>query len=155
MNEPQEQLPIGATRSHFTEALRRGNAKDACSVYSSDARLLPPSAELMQGRAAIEAFWQAGVDAGISDVVIEPLELERRDGLAYEIGRYELRLQPATGAAVVDRGKYVLVHERQRDGSWKRAVEMFNPDVPPTSTEELPRDVNHQAPKEERCRESR
>jgi uncharacterized protein (TIGR02246 family) len=122
---------IGATRARFLAALQRGDAEAAAAVYAEDARLLPPSAELMEGRAAIEAFWRAGLEAGISRVELETLELERQDGLAYEIGRYALRLDPEDGVVVVDRGKYVLVHARQEDGSWRWAVEMFNPDRQP------------------------
>ena len=96
-----------------------------------DARLLAPSAELVHGREAIAAFWSAGVQAGIWDVELEELELTRQDGLAYEIGRYALHLQPADDGPVVDRGKYLLVHARQTDGSWRRVVEMFNPETRP------------------------
>jgi ketosteroid isomerase-like protein len=92
--------------------------------------LLAPSAELFRGRAAIERFWLAGLDTGISEVRLETLELVRRNGFAYEIGSYELGLRPAGDVPVVDRGKYVRVHERQADGSWLWAVEMFNPHVP-------------------------
>jgi hypothetical protein len=34
---------------------------------------------------------------------------------------------------VVDSGTYVLVHERQDDGTWRRAVEMFSPSEPPVA----------------------
>ena len=90
-------------------------------------------------------FWRAGLDAGVSEVELEELVFDRQDGLAYEIGRYALRLQPEGGSTVVDRGKYVLVHERQDDGTWQRAVEMFSPDVPPAgaagANQERRRDV--------------
>ena len=122
---------IGASRAAFAAALRGGDAAAAGAVYSDDASLLPPAAEPLKGREAITAFWRAGVEAGISDVELDALELERGDGLAYEIGRYALRLQPGGEAAVVDRGKYVLVHELQIDGRWRWVVEMFNPDGPP------------------------
>ena len=125
------QLAIREARSRFVDALRRGDAAAAAEVYAEDARLLPPTAELMHGREAITAFWRAGLDAGISDIALDPLELERSDGFAYEIGRYRLQLDPADGGSIVDRGKYVLVHERQADGSWRRAVEMFNPETLP------------------------
>lgn len=125
---------IGETRAAFVAALKDGDAKAASHVYADEARLLAPSAELIQGREAIEAFWRAGLEAGISEVELEALELERQGRLAYEIGRYALRLEPTDGGTVVDRGKYVLVHERQPDGSWRRAVEMFNPEGPPAST---------------------
>lgn len=131
---------IGASRAAFAAALRGGDAAAAGAVYSDDASLLPPSAKPLKGREAITAFWRAGVEAGISDVELDALELERVDGLAYEVGRYALRLQPAGGGTVVDRGSYVLVHARQTDGSWRRAVEMFSPDAPPATYGDHPVD---------------
>lgn len=125
-------------RAAFVAALREGDAAAAAAVYSDEASLLPPSAEPLKGREAITAFWRAGLEAGISDVELDALELERVDGFAYEIGRYALRLRPARGETVVDRGNYVLVHARQTDGSWRRAVEMFSPDAPPTRAGERP-----------------
>ncbi len=123
-----------ATRASFVAALEQGDAHAAAAVYAADARLLPPSAELLRGRAAIEAFWSAGIASGLSGVELEAIELERRDALGYEIGRYALRLRAADGGEVVDRGKYVLVHEQQEDGAWLRTVETFNPDVAPVPT---------------------
>jgi ketosteroid isomerase-like protein len=121
---------IAQNRAVFVSALSRGDAAAAAAVYTDGARLLAPSAELMQGRHEIAAFWQAGIDSGMSAVEIQELELDRRAGVAYEVGRYALLLQPAGGGTIVDRGKYALVHEQQSDGSWLRAVETFNPDAP-------------------------
>jgi len=125
-----EQEAIAATREAFVEAVRSGDAEAAAAVYASGARLLPPVAAPLEGREAIASYWQAGVDAGLVEAALEARELRRFDGVAYEVGRYSLRLEPADGATVVDRGAYVLVHERQGDGSWRWAVEMFNPDAP-------------------------
>jgi ketosteroid isomerase-like protein len=119
---------IAGSRSAFASALSRGDSRGASALYTEDARLLPPAAELVQGRAAIEAFWRAGIEVGIAHADYEALELHRQNGLAYEVGRYALRLRQADGGTMVDRGDYVLVHERQADGSWRRAVEMFSPD---------------------------
>jgi uncharacterized protein (TIGR02246 family) len=121
---------IAETRAAFVAALTARDATAASAVYAEDARLLAPSAELMQGRDAVEAFWRAGLDAGIAGVELETLALRWDEHIAYEIGRYELRLEPAEGGTVTDRGKYLLVHERQADGGWRWAVEMFNADVP-------------------------
>ena len=100
-------------------------------LYAEGARLLAPSAEVFEGREAIAAFWRAGIESGIKHVELESLEVEERGDLAHEIGRYLLRLEPAEGDVVLDRGKYLLVHERQQDGSWRWAVEMFNPEATP------------------------
>jgi ketosteroid isomerase-like protein len=133
--------PIDTARSAFVTALQSGDARAAAALYADDARLLAPSAGLIEGRAAIAAFWQAGIGAGIAEVELEKLETERDGSVAWEIGRYALRLEPAEGASVVDRGKYVLVHRRQDDGSWLRAVEMFNPDSPPARPDGRPEGV--------------
>ena len=126
-----ENARISEARTAFAAALKRGDAQAASALYADGASLLPPGAEVMEGRDAIEAFWQAGIATGISEAEFEALQLERHDGLAYEIGRYALRLDPADGGTVLDRGRYLLVHQRQADGSWRRAVEMFNPDEAP------------------------
>ena len=128
---------IAEARAAFVTALGDGDAAAVTRLYVDGARLLAPSAELFDGREAIARFWQAGVAAGVRAVELDVLELERHDGVAYEIGRYALRLR-TDGGTVVDRGKYVLVHERQRDGAWLRAVETFNPDQPPARVDGRP-----------------
>jgi uncharacterized protein (TIGR02246 family) len=125
---PPEQA-VAATRAAFSAALEDGDACAAAAVYAVDARLLPPSAPPLRGRAAIEAFWRAGIESGLDGVELEAVELERRDGLAYEIGRYALHVGAVDSGEVVDRGAYVLVHERQQDGSWLRTFETFNSDA--------------------------
>jgi len=124
---------IARTKADFVAALQNGDAVAASAVYACDAQLLAPSAELFAGRDVIAAFWQAGVEAGIAGIELEELTLELGESVAWEIGRYALRVEPVEGGPIVDRGKYVLVHKRQRDGAWLRAVESFNPDCPPTS----------------------
>lgn len=117
---------LATDRSAFGDAIRQGDPQAAASAYTETARLLAPSAELIEGRASIVAFWQAGIDAGVVDVDQEPVAVERGDSLAYEVGRYAFRL--GNDGTVVDRGSYVLVLEQQADGTWRRAVEMFNPE---------------------------
>lgn len=129
----QSNVEIGLGRAVFVDGLRHGNTKAAGSVYTDGARLVGPSAELIEGRQAIEAFWQAGLDAGVVDIELEVAAVERRDRMAYEIGRYVLQLRPAVGGTVLDRGRYLLVLEQQADGSWRRAVEMFNPEATPAT----------------------
>jgi len=122
---------IARTRVDFVTALRGGDVAAASAVYADDAQLLAQSAELFAGREAIAAFWRAGLEAGIAAVELEELTLTGDGTVAWEIGRYTLRLEPADEEPVVDRGKYLHVHERQEDGSWRRAAEMFNPDALP------------------------
>jgi uncharacterized protein (TIGR02246 family) len=128
MNADEPDIDIREAQASFLAALDRRDAKEAAAVYAPDARLLPPFADAMVGRDAIEAFWQAGLDTGLASVEFESLKLARSDRIAYEVGRYAMHLRPEEGESVADRGTYVLVHERQPDGSWRRVVEMFGPE---------------------------
>src|SRR5262245_15243553 len=108
----------------FTEAIRSGDPLAASSGYARDARLLAPSAALIEGRPGIESFWRAGLDAGIRAVELEPVRVEARGEGAIEIGRYEIRLETPAGS-VVDRGTYVHVLEAGPDGHWAWSLETF------------------------------
>lgn len=118
-------------------AIAAGDAGLAAGTYSADARLVAPSVEPIEGREAITAFWRAGIDAGIRDVERVPTHVDQRGSIAFEIGRYAIRLDPTDGSPLVDRGKYLLIHELQHDGSWKWIVEMFTPDGPPEAAAPL------------------
>ena len=125
-----DRAAIAETHDAFVAALARGDAIEAATAYAVRGRLLPPSAVLLRGRRAIEAFWRAGLDAGCLDVVFQSLELAAHDAVACEIGIYTIQMTPPDGVPIVDRGKYVLVHERGPEGTWLRAIHMFNPEFP-------------------------
>jgi ketosteroid isomerase-like protein len=118
-------------RIALVSALRGNRPEQAAALYAVDARLLAPSADVIEGRASIEAYWRAGLEAGIDELRLEPIELDRRDNTAFEIGRYSLRVVSSGGSLVVDRGNYLVVHQLQGDGSWSWAIQTFNPDRPP------------------------
>jgi ketosteroid isomerase-like protein len=130
-NSWSEQASIAEARATFVAALSSGDAAAVARLYADNAKLLAPSAELFEGRGSIEAFWRAGVEAGLRGLELDAIELDGGGSVAYEIGSYSLRLEAEEGA-IVDRGRYLLVHERQDDGAWLRAVEMFNPLAPQT-----------------------
>jgi ketosteroid isomerase-like protein len=118
---------IARGRTEFVDALRRGDARAAAATYTTDAHLLAPSVSPIVGRDDIRAFWQAGIDAGVADVLLNADELSQSDGLAYETGAYAFRIGADGTNRVVERGHYVQVYQRQSDGTWQRTVEIFSP----------------------------
>jgi ketosteroid isomerase-like protein len=117
-------------RSTFLEALGRGDAHGAAEVYSEDARVLLPDARPMEGRPAIEAFWRTGIDSGMSRLELIPTLVDAERGFACEVGRYVLSSDPGNEARAIDEGRYLIVHRRQPDGAWRRALEIFEPAEP-------------------------
>jgi len=121
-------LDIDQARSAFAAALRRGDAATAAAVYADDATLLAPAVDVVRGRPAIERFWQTGVDSGMTEVELVAIDVQQSGGLAFEVGRYALRVAAESGTPVVDHGRYLIVHRVEADGRWRRAAEMFSSD---------------------------
>jgi ketosteroid isomerase-like protein len=88
--------------------------------------LVPPSGEAIRGRKAIESFWRSGIEIGVRAVELDALELGDAGRLTYEVGRYRMLLRPADDEPRFERGAYVVLYKQEPDGSWLRAVDMFN-----------------------------
>ncbi len=111
-------------------ALERGDAAAAGVVYTDGARLLASTAEPIDGRAEIEAYWRAGIELGLFGVTFESRVLEWIGAGALELGRYAVSMQGRSPTPTVEHGSHLVLHTQTSDGSWKRAVEVFNPDEP-------------------------
>lgn len=58
------------------------------------------------------------------------VEVAQSGELAYTSGTYSDSAQDASGKTVQDRGKYVTIWKKQKDGSWKVQLDIFNSDLP-------------------------
>ena len=91
--------------------------------------LLAPSATRIEGRAEIEEYWRAGLSLGLSSVAFECRVLEKIAGVL-EFGRYVVCMHGESMTPSVEHGSYLVLHAQTDNGSWQRAVEVFNPDEP-------------------------
>jgi ketosteroid isomerase-like protein len=97
--------------------------------YAEDARVLPPNHETITGREAIAALLRSAGPVQQYQATIR--DIEGRNDLAYADGTYERSATPpGPGEPVSDRGKYVEIWKKQRDGGWKVVLEIFNSDLP-------------------------
>jgi ketosteroid isomerase-like protein len=117
----------------LVRSLEHGDATTAAGVYADDAKVVAPAAELIQGRAQIEAYWRAGIALGLSAVEFERQVLEAVGGSVVEVGRYAVSVNVARAGRIVERGTYLVLHSQIADGSWRRTVDVFNPDEPSTT----------------------
>jgi uncharacterized protein (TIGR02246 family) len=110
-----------------TTAFRSKDAAAMASLWTENARFLPPGAEMITGRGGVQAFWQSGFDQGASDVVLESLEIKSlADGVAYEIGRNIVQVRTADGSSIDVAGKSLCIFRRESDGVWRADVDIFN-----------------------------
>jgi uncharacterized protein (TIGR02246 family) len=113
-----------AATSSLVAALARGDAGAAASLYAEDGRLLA-SGEVLTGRSEIEAYWNAGLAVGLAGLQLQAIEIRIAPGIAVEIGSYSLKLGSTHDSA--ERGKYLSLHRRLPDGTWRREVDVFTP----------------------------
>jgi ketosteroid isomerase-like protein len=118
---------LASHRDQFMGSLRAHDAAGASTAYAADASLLPPAAGVVRGRDQIRQFWQAGLDSGLADLALESVSLTERDAVAFEIGRYAMRVEPVDGDSTTERGHYVQIHQLQPDGAWQTTVEIVSP----------------------------
>ena len=121
---------IATARAAFVDAIGRQDASAIAALYDEEARLVAPALDTLRGRASVAAFWRAGVDSGISDVELQPDDVEVTGAIAWEVGRYALRLLPEGGVQVQEVGRYLLIYALEGE-RWQRAAEMFRPDPNP------------------------
>jgi uncharacterized protein (TIGR02246 family) len=117
---------IEAQDKVFMDAFGRGDSAGIADLYAEGAVILPPNADAMGGKQAIQAFWQGAMDMGLKSAVLETTAVDGHGDVAVEIGRYTLAV---AGGTQVDNGKYLVVW-KQEGGSWKLYQDIWNSSKP-------------------------
>jgi ketosteroid isomerase-like protein len=107
----------------FGEAVVKGrNFAALDQIYTVDARILPPGAELIEGREKIMGFWQAAVaEMNVQDVKLVSVNAHLAGDWIIEVGRAQLFLPESQTAEM----KYV-VEWKQEGGAWKWHTDIWN-----------------------------
>jgi ketosteroid isomerase-like protein len=91
-------------------------------IYTADARILPPGADLIQGRAAITRFWEQTITGlNVKTAKLVTVDAETAGDNILELGRAELTLENGNVIPV----KYV-VQWKQEGGTWKWHTDIWN-----------------------------
>jgi uncharacterized protein (TIGR02246 family) len=117
---------VDAGNLKFGEAVRKGDAAAIAALYSDDATILPPDSEMIQGKQAIQAFWDGGLNSGIKDAVLTAVSVTAAGDYAFEIGKARLTIQPSGQEAMEQEVKYVVVWKKSAMGSWQLHVDIWN-----------------------------
>jgi len=106
------------------------DAERVASFYAEDAIAYPPNEPMTIGRPAAKKVWAAyfadpsftiswkTVHAGVS----------KSGDLGFTTGTYEDSYKGPDGKLVTEKGKYVCVWKKQKDGSWKAIHDTWNSD---------------------------
>ena len=119
----QSKATIQEAGDKWAEAFNKGDAKALAAMYTEDAYVLPPGANMLHGRSAIEAFWRQQMqhvgDFKCTTLDVKPLG----DKAAREIGTCSFRTkeqQPRQRSL-----KYAVVWEN-KGGQWELLQDIWN-----------------------------
>jgi ketosteroid isomerase-like protein len=123
---PAEVSEVGAK---FGSAVNGKDAAKAAALYGTDAQLMAPNAEIIRGRANIEAFWKKLIEQDLK-VSTTTIEADVSGSIGYETGTYDLSFRSADGQVIHDQGKYVNLMKRGGDGHWYMTIDIWNSSLP-------------------------
>lgn len=121
----QNSAELAALGETWGEHFNAGDMESVVALYTPDARLMAPNAEMIQGLDGIRQGFQPMLDSGVS-ATMETVEAMVVGDLGYRVGTYVFT---APDGAVADKGKYVEIW-RAIGGEWKLVNDIFNSDMP-------------------------
>jgi len=122
---------IRRANADFAANARAGNAQTLVNnFYAPDAEVMAPNMPALRGRDSILAFWTGFLASGAVDLSLTSTNvMQPSNDVAIETGRYDLGLRPASGQAIKDAGKYMVLWKKS-NGRWWAVDDIFNSDLP-------------------------
>ncbi|HEY2210291.1 MAG TPA: nuclear transport factor 2 family protein [Bradyrhizobium sp.] len=119
----QDKATIEKMNAAFTDAFNNGDFASAAALYTEDAYVLAPGAEILKGRGSIQSFWaKAGEslgDVNLTTLAVTPLG----PSVAREIGTFSGKTKGSEPQDVS--GKYVVIWQKVGD-DWKMSTDIWN-----------------------------
>ena len=115
----------------WSKAAAAKDLDQTIAFYSDDAIVLPPNATSAATKETVRNMWKDLLAAPGLVISWKPskVKLGHNGAMAWVSGTYELTMNDASGKPANDRGKYLEVWEKQADGNWKCAADMWNSDL--------------------------
>ncbi len=111
----------------FMKAAAERGSQGYMSYYAEDAAELPNGEDMLQGKENI-AKTVGFLDQKDNHLTWTPVhaDMAASGDLGYTYGTYEFRSKDKDGKPTVEYGKYASIWKKQKDGSWKVAMDMGN-----------------------------
>lgn len=120
---PSDPSVITSRSDAWEAALNGGDIDTLVALYTSDARVMPPNAEMASGSEAVRAAFAGMIDAGFEGTLTS-IEAAVSGDVGHNIGTYEL----TADGGPVDKGKFIEIWKRGDDGQWRIASDIWNSD---------------------------
>jgi len=123
---PQIETDLAGLRDMGDTLKVQLNIRDTAAIaaiYAPNGSIMPPNAETVTGRDALEAFWVEFLASG-NIIGIKGTEIRASGKIGYRVGTYTIA---SPHNELLDKGKYVEVWHHLDDG-WRLMYDIFNSD---------------------------
>lgn len=117
---------ILANIKSFSQHYINGNYDKLAAAYTTDGKIFPNNADIIEGREAIKQRWMLPAGQRILQHRILPEEIRVNGKYAYDYGYYDgATYSEDTGLTASWKGKYVIVWHKT-GGDWKIYLDIWN-----------------------------
>jgi len=122
---------VSKVRDEFIAAFNSADAAKVASLYAPDAVVMPSHQHAITGRDGIENYNKMFFEMFTATINISPVETKVFGDRGLDRGTYTIQMTPkAGGSPIMDEGKYLVLLQRQADGSWKLTHDIDNTSIP-------------------------
>ena len=119
----------------WDKAWNGGDCEMLASLYTPDAVAMPPNTPASVGINAMRLSCKKDFEQFKEENSTHTEDVRVSKNLAVARGTQEASTAPKNGGnSVRDKEKWIVVYQRQRDGSWKILWEIYNSDLPPMAS---------------------
>lgn len=130
-NTVVDMTAIDRLREVHVASLNSGDADGWAACFAGDGVQMPPNFGANAGKAAIERWSKGFLGLFNCQFKLSVDEVQVIGEWAFECGRYDITLASKSGGSSMDdNGKYITIYQRQPDGGWKIARDIWNSDRP-------------------------
>ncbi len=111
----------------YDDAVRQGNIEAVANLHTANARLLPPGEAIVNGRDAIQTYFQGLIDNGVKEMYSRTLDAQfLGDHTLQNIAQITVVLQLPDGQTQEFNTKAVVLWRREEDGEYRIDVDIWN-----------------------------
>ncbi|HVB87676.1 MAG TPA: SgcJ/EcaC family oxidoreductase [Candidatus Dormibacteraeota bacterium] len=112
---------INNASDQWSKAIAAKDLDQCVAVYENDAVLFAPNAPAAVGKDAIRAAWKQLLSAPQVQITFPSTQIDvaRSADLAVQRGAFQAVTTDAKGKSTTQNGRFVIVWQKQADGTWK------------------------------------
>jgi uncharacterized protein (TIGR02246 family) len=125
---------VQAISDKMARANVAGDMETVYSLYADDIVLMPNYGPMIKGKEGIKEYDEKMAESGgkIISMTLTTMDVTDLGTMVYEIGTYGMSMEiPGMEAPWADKGKYVSIYRKKKDGSLEMIVDIWNTDVNP------------------------